>query len=131
MDFRGYRKVRRSPRRDRGPPDFRHFDFLTPVPSYRFVLQIEREVILSNYDKNSKIPILNEYHRKHKSAAVAPDAPNVQVAWTEERTNRTVSSRREIIFSPNAANHNRVISRTLGYGLRRRTGVCSSGLRPS
>lgn len=57
-----------------------------------FFFQIEREVILSNYDKNSKIPILNEYHKKQKSAAVAPDAPNVQVAWTEDRTNRTVSN---------------------------------------
>lgn len=56
------------------------------------MLQIEREVILSNYDKNSKIPILNEYHRKHKGATVAPDAPNIQVAWTEDKTNRTVSN---------------------------------------
>lgn len=63
-----------------------------------FLLQIEREVILSNYDKNSKIPILNEYHKKQKSAAVAPDAPNVQVAWTEDRTNRTVSIRVSMII---------------------------------
>ncbi|XP_065211101.1 uncharacterized protein LOC135839136 isoform X2 [Planococcus citri] len=60
---------------------------------------IEREVILSNYDKNSKIPILNEYHKKQaKSTAVAPDAPNIQMAWTEDRT-RTYSEVRNAMGS--------------------------------
>ncbi|XP_075233395.1 uncharacterized protein LOC142331397 isoform X2 [Lycorma delicatula] len=45
---------------------------------------IEREVILSSTDKNSKIPILNEY-RKRSKTAIAPDAPNKQIAWTEEK----------------------------------------------
>ncbi|XP_054260522.1 uncharacterized protein LOC128985166 [Macrosteles quadrilineatus] len=45
---------------------------------------IEREVILSSTDKNSKIPILNEY-RKRPKGAIAPDAPHIQLAWTEDR----------------------------------------------
>ncbi|RZF46347.1 hypothetical protein LSTR_LSTR017595 [Laodelphax striatellus] len=45
---------------------------------------IEREVILSSGDKNSKIPILNEY-RKRSKAVIAPDAPNKQLAWTEDK----------------------------------------------
>ncbi|RZF39156.1 hypothetical protein LSTR_LSTR005784 [Laodelphax striatellus] len=45
---------------------------------------IEREVILSSVDKNSKIPILNE-SRKRSKAVIAPDAPNKQLAWTEDK----------------------------------------------
>ncbi|XP_074038088.1 uncharacterized protein isoform X2 [Leptinotarsa decemlineata] len=44
---------------------------------------IEREVILSSTDKNSKIPILHEYKKRNKGA-VAPDAPPKQMAaWTQ------------------------------------------------
>ncbi|CAG9864383.1 unnamed protein product [Phyllotreta striolata] len=44
---------------------------------------IEREVILSSTDKNSKIPILHEYKKRSK-VAVAPDVPPKQVAaWTQ------------------------------------------------
>ncbi|XP_012284524.1 uncharacterized protein LOC105701941 [Orussus abietinus] len=46
---------------------------------------IEREVVLSSADKNSKIPILHEY--KQRSAgrvAIAPDAPVKQQAWVQE-----------------------------------------------
>lgn len=50
-----------------------------------YILQIEREVVLSNVDKNLKIPILNEYKKRPKS--VAPDAPNVQIAWSEQSSN--------------------------------------------
>ncbi|XP_050539002.1 uncharacterized protein LOC126904235 isoform X2 [Daktulosphaira vitifoliae] len=46
---------------------------------------IEREVILSSTDKNLKIPILNDYKKRPK--AVAPDTPNVQIAWSEQTTN--------------------------------------------
>lgn len=49
-------------------------------------LQIEREVILSGSDKDSKIPILHEYKKRPKSAAaIAPDAPSRSLAWTEDR----------------------------------------------
>lgn len=47
------------------------------------MLQIEREVILSNVDKNLKIPLLNEYNKK-RSKSVAPDTPDVQIAWSEQ-----------------------------------------------
>jgi len=50
-----------------------------------FFFQIEREVVLSNVDKNLKIPILNEYKKRPKS--VAPDTPNVQIAWSEQSSN--------------------------------------------
>lgn len=44
--------------------------------------QIEREVILSSTDKNSKIPILHDYKKRTK-AVVAPDIPPKQMAaWT-------------------------------------------------
>ncbi|CAH0560025.1 unnamed protein product [Brassicogethes aeneus] len=44
---------------------------------------IEREVILSSTDKNSKIPILHDYKKRTK-AAIAPDAPPKQMAaWTQ------------------------------------------------
>ncbi|KAG5893904.1 hypothetical protein JTB14_014513 [Gonioctena quinquepunctata] len=44
---------------------------------------IEREVILSSTDKNSKIPILHDYKKRSKGA-VAPDAPPKQMAaWTQ------------------------------------------------
>ncbi|KDR10617.1 hypothetical protein L798_15145 [Zootermopsis nevadensis] len=50
---------------------------------------IEREVILSSADKNSKIPILHEYKKQRpKSAsatAIAPEGPNKQLAWTEDK----------------------------------------------
>ncbi|XP_063217621.1 hornerin-like [Bacillus rossius redtenbacheri] len=48
---------------------------------------IEREVILSSADKNSKIPILHEYKKRPKSTltAIAPDGPAKQIAWTEDR----------------------------------------------
>ncbi|KAG8248435.1 hypothetical protein J6590_040908 [Homalodisca vitripennis] len=49
-----------------------------------FLFEIEREVILSSTDKNSKIPILNEY-RKRPKGAIAPDAPHIQLAWTEDK----------------------------------------------
>ncbi|XP_045479836.1 uncharacterized protein LOC123684578 isoform X2 [Harmonia axyridis] len=43
---------------------------------------IEREVILSSTDKNSKIPILHDYKKRTK-AVVAPDVPPKQMAaWT-------------------------------------------------
>ncbi|KAJ9589648.1 hypothetical protein L9F63_017137 [Diploptera punctata] len=45
---------------------------------------IEREVILSSADKNSKIPILHEY-KKQRPKSIAPEGPNKQVAWTEEK----------------------------------------------
>lgn len=51
----------------------------------KYILQIEREVVLSNVDKNLKIPILNEYKKKPKS--VAPDTPNVQIAWSDQSSN--------------------------------------------
>ncbi|XP_017787020.1 PREDICTED: uncharacterized protein LOC108569828 isoform X2 [Nicrophorus vespilloides] len=44
---------------------------------------IEREVILSSSDKNSKIPILNDYMKRSKGA-IAPDVPPKQMsAWTQ------------------------------------------------
>nr|CAH7735147.1 unnamed protein product [Callosobruchus chinensis] len=44
---------------------------------------IEREVILTTTDKDSKIPILQDYKKRSKSA-VAPDAPPKQMAaWTQ------------------------------------------------
>ncbi|CAH1174204.1 unnamed protein product [Phaedon cochleariae] len=46
---------------------------------------IEREVILSSTDKNSKIPILHEYKKRSKGA-VAPDVPPKQMAaWTQSQ----------------------------------------------
>ncbi|KAJ4425760.1 hypothetical protein ANN_27383, partial [Periplaneta americana] len=53
-------------------------------------LQIEREVILSSADKNSKIPILHEYKKQRpkpvaSAAAIAPEGPSKQVAWTEDK----------------------------------------------
>lgn len=44
-------------------------------------------MILSNGDKNSKIPILNEYKKRTK-AAIAPDIPPKQFgAWTISQMN--------------------------------------------
>ncbi|KRT81149.1 Sterile alpha motif containing protein, partial [Oryctes borbonicus] len=44
---------------------------------------IEREVILSSADKNSKIPILHDYMKKTKGT-IAPDVPPKQMAaWTQ------------------------------------------------
>lgn len=52
-------------------------------------MQIEREVILSSADKNSKIPILHEYKKQRpksaSAAAIAPEGPNKQLAWTEDK----------------------------------------------
>ncbi|XP_051176444.1 putative mediator of RNA polymerase II transcription subunit 26 isoform X2 [Leptopilina boulardi] len=46
---------------------------------------IEREVVLSSGDKNSKIPILHEYKQRSAGrAAIAPDAPISQQAWVQE-----------------------------------------------
>nr|XP_031836114.1 uncharacterized protein LOC116428531 [Nomia melanderi] len=48
---------------------------------------IEREVVLSSGDKNSKIPILHEYKQKTAGrVAIAPDAPIKQQAWVQEGT---------------------------------------------
>ncbi|KAJ3631915.1 hypothetical protein MTP99_013016 [Tenebrio molitor] len=45
---------------------------------------IEREVILSSTDKNSKIPILHDYKKRTKGA-IAPDVPPKQMAaWTAQ-----------------------------------------------
>lgn len=50
-----------------------------------FNLQIEREVVLSSGDKNSKIPILHEYKQRTAGrVAIAPDAPIKQQAWVQE-----------------------------------------------
>jgi hypothetical protein len=53
------------------------------------LMQIEREVILSSADKNSKIPILHEYKKQRpksaSAAAIAPEGPNKQLAWTEDK----------------------------------------------
>lgn len=47
------------------------------------LFQIEREVILSSADKNSKIPILHDYMKKTKGT-IAPDVPPKQMAaWTQ------------------------------------------------
>ncbi|CAH1098615.1 unnamed protein product [Psylliodes chrysocephalus] len=46
---------------------------------------IEREVILSSTDKNSKIPILHDYKKRSK-VSVAPDVPPKQMAaWTQNQ----------------------------------------------
>ncbi|XP_076755127.1 uncharacterized protein LOC143425921 isoform X3 [Xylocopa sonorina] len=46
---------------------------------------IEREVVLSSGDKNSKIPILHEYKQRSVGrVAIAPDAPIKQQAWVQE-----------------------------------------------
>ncbi|XP_076397525.1 uncharacterized protein LOC100877788 isoform X5 [Megachile rotundata] len=46
---------------------------------------IEREVVLSSGDKNSKIPILHEYKQRTAGRiAIAPDAPVKQQAWVQE-----------------------------------------------
>ncbi|XP_043284093.1 PH domain-containing protein DDB_G0275795-like isoform X2 [Venturia canescens] len=46
---------------------------------------IEREVVLSSTDKNSKIPILHEYKQRGAGrVAIAPDAPIKQQAWVQE-----------------------------------------------
>ncbi|KAL0123568.1 hypothetical protein PUN28_005824 [Cardiocondyla obscurior] len=48
---------------------------------------IERELILSSGDKNSKIPILHEYKQRAAGrVAIAPDAPVKQQAWVQEGT---------------------------------------------
>lgn len=47
--------------------------------------QIERELVLSSADKNSKIPILHEYKQRTAGrVAIAPDAPIKQQAWVQE-----------------------------------------------
>ncbi|XP_025159075.1 uncharacterized protein LOC105187047 isoform X2 [Harpegnathos saltator] len=48
---------------------------------------IERELVLSSADKNSKIPILHEYKQRTAGrVAIAPDAPIKQQAWVQEGT---------------------------------------------
>ncbi|XP_050447322.1 uncharacterized protein LOC126849485 isoform X2 [Cataglyphis hispanica] len=47
---------------------------------------IERELVLSSGDKNSKIPILHEYKQRTAGRAIAPDAPIKQQAWVQEGT---------------------------------------------
>ncbi|XP_072763395.1 uncharacterized protein [Anoplolepis gracilipes] len=48
---------------------------------------IERELVLSSGDKNSKIPILHEYKQRTAGrVAIAPDAPIKQQAWVQEGT---------------------------------------------
>ncbi|XP_029171025.1 uncharacterized protein LOC114940490 isoform X2 [Nylanderia fulva] len=48
---------------------------------------IERELVLSSGDKNSKIPILHEYKQRTTGrVAIAPDAPIKQQAWVQEGT---------------------------------------------
>lgn len=50
------------------------------IPSFP---QIEREVILSSGDKNSKVPILQEARKRGRLGAVAPDTPPKALsAWT-------------------------------------------------
>ncbi|VVC26396.1 Hypothetical protein CINCED_3A025806 [Cinara cedri] len=73
-------------------PPYPLYNESTPLPgtsnkihTHSSKFPIEREVILSNVDKNLKIPILNEYKKKPKS--VAPDMPNVQIAWSEQSSN--------------------------------------------
>jgi hypothetical protein len=53
-----------------------------------FSLQIEREVILSSGDKNSKVPILQEARKRGRLGAVAPDTPPKALsAWTHAEVN--------------------------------------------
>lgn len=53
---------------------------------------IEREVILSSSDKNSKIPILHDYMKRAK-ASIAPDLPPKQMqAWTQGQQGSQVLS---------------------------------------
>jgi hypothetical protein len=63
--------------------------FLLFIYVVTLLMQIEREVILSSADKNSKIPILHEYKKQRpKSAsatAIAPEGPNKQLAWVENK----------------------------------------------
>lgn len=57
----------------------------TPAPlhTHSAKFPIEREVILSTGDKNSKVPILQEARRRGRLGAVAPDTPPKAVtAWT-------------------------------------------------
>ncbi|XP_065158632.1 uncharacterized protein [Atheta coriaria] len=52
---------------------------------------IEREVILSSSDKNSKIPILNDYIKRTKGA-IAPDVPPKQMsAWSNHTHHQILS----------------------------------------
>lgn len=49
----------------------------------RYLLQIEREVILSSGDKSSKVPILQDARKRGRLGAVAPDTPPKALsAWT-------------------------------------------------
>ncbi|XP_046432649.1 uncharacterized protein LOC124185689 isoform X1 [Neodiprion fabricii] len=59
----------------------------TNLQTHSSKFPIEREVILSSGDKNSKIPILHEYKKRPTGrVAIAPDAPVKQQAWTQEET---------------------------------------------
>ena len=56
--------------------------------------QIEREVVLSSGDKNSKIPILQEYKQRGAGrVAIAPDAPIKHQAWVQEVRQNCMESR--------------------------------------
>lgn len=58
---------------------------------FYFLFQIEREVILSSSDKNSKIPILNDYIKRTKGA-IAPDVPPKQMsAWSNHTHHQILS----------------------------------------
>ncbi|CAB3255993.1 unnamed protein product [Arctia plantaginis] len=54
---------------------------------------IEREVILSSGDKNSKVPILQEARKRGRLGAVAPDAPPKALsAWTHAENQQAGTS---------------------------------------
>ncbi|XP_026675545.1 uncharacterized protein LOC113465242, partial [Ceratina calcarata] len=60
---------------------------------------IEREVVLSSGDKNSKIPILHEYKQRTVGrVAIAPDAPIKQQAWVQEKKEQ------DQVYVPNQEN---------------------------
>nr|XP_018899602.1 PREDICTED: uncharacterized protein LOC109032098 [Bemisia tabaci] len=66
-----------------GAPDQPHAS--TPsLHTHSSKFPIEREVTLSSTDKNSKIPILNDY-LKRPNSSIAPDAPHIQMAWIEDK----------------------------------------------
>lgn len=69
------------------------------------LFQIEREVILSTADKNSKIPILHDYVKRTK-VAIAPDVPPKQMAaWTVQGQ---ILGPDQVISTPAAAVYNYV-----------------------
>ncbi|XP_063992927.1 uncharacterized protein LOC135170802 isoform X1 [Diachasmimorpha longicaudata] len=56
----------------------------TSLQTHSNKFPIEREVVISSADKNTKIPILHEYKRTTGRVAIAPDAPVKQQAWVQE-----------------------------------------------